>query len=577
MASMTEHVVPFKTSFDWGGTYDEGFDPNEFLLPQDDLKITDEEMKDIDLQNLVSKLEGDDFLSSLPDLDDNNFLASLKDEPLSPDSAISGINSIASSPNSQVHGNLSPVHSTESLTDQDQMILTNVTIDYDDECIIQEVDHGTSFQGKTVVTSQPSMLQVEQQQTVTQFQRPYVAKQPMQINETSAAIITPMKSEEILTMACEKPDTVLKKTVKNELVKNCQTQCMVVQSNNSKSDQKSASMSNAQSMKLPLPRNTKNNPIFIQPINENLTFHTVLPVAATKPQIQTINLVSCAQGATMKPVLVQAVAGSNHMTGIPVTQGLQTTIPQTTIGLNPGVVSNMASTIMTGNIKQTRSVASDVNMKVLRRQQRMIKNRESACLSRKKKKEYVQSLEGKLKETLALNAQISHENIILKKRLEDLEKENNTLKSLTAYNINTGKIAKSTCVLVLLMFVAVNLNSFGEFKNSIKDSPGLIESSIKLHHGRALLEYTDKYDIKLTEASTKKDDTREMSHKKEKSVEKLEIENKKKKMIQRLKERYNEKERGVGASISRNLTTQEPSICKSNPPVNKTENNRWNV
>ncbi|XP_054568257.1 cyclic AMP-dependent transcription factor ATF-6 alpha isoform X3 [Eptesicus fuscus] len=86
---------------------------------------------------------------------------------------------------------------------------------------------------------------------------------------------------------------------------------------------------------------------------------------------------------------------------------------------------------------------------VLRRQQRMIKNRESACQSRKKKKEYMLGLEARLKAALSENEKLRKENGSLKRQLDQVVSENQRLK------VPSPK-RRAICVLVLLAFVFLN-------------------------------------------------------------------------------------------------------------------------
>uniref|UniRef100_A0A6Q2XF84 BZIP domain-containing protein n=1 Tax=Esox lucius TaxID=8010 RepID=A0A6Q2XF84_ESOLU len=97
---------------------------------------------------------------------------------------------------------------------------------------------------------------------------------------------------------------------------------------------------------------------------------------------------------------------------------------------------------------------SDDDSKVSQRQQRMIKNRESASQSRKKKKEYLLALEARLKMALYENEALKNENGTLKKQLEGLLSENTVLKT------SAGK-RRAVCLMVVLVFLMLNVGPIG--------------------------------------------------------------------------------------------------------------------
>ncbi|XP_027550441.1 cyclic AMP-dependent transcription factor ATF-6 alpha isoform X2 [Neopelma chrysocephalum] len=126
----------------------------------------------------------------------------------------------------------------------------------------------------------------------------------------------------------------------------------------------------------------------------------------------------------------------------------------------------------------TPAMGLDVN--VLRRQQRMIKNRESAFQSRKKKKEYMLGLEARLEAALLENEKLKKENSTLKRQLDEVVLENQKLK------VSSPK-RRTLCVMVILAFIMLNYGPLSVFE---KDPSGVDSTASSNHRTRNLLEFS---------------------------------------------------------------------------------------
>ncbi|CAH1786836.1 unnamed protein product [Owenia fusiformis] len=140
-------------------------------------------------------------------------------------------------------------------------------------------------------------------------------------------------------------------------------------------------------------------------------------------------------------------------------------------------------------IQATSQNHNENDLKVVKRQQRMIKNRESASLSRKRKKEYVGSLEERLAQSYEENQRLKEENDKLKQRLSVLQGENEMWKRSFP---NISK-TKATVVLTIMLMVGLNLGPLTDiFSNSSNTNSGLsaISPGSKVHvnhQGRHLM------------------------------------------------------------------------------------------
>ncbi|XP_068447843.1 cyclic AMP-dependent transcription factor ATF-6 alpha [Clinocottus analis] len=134
-----------------------------------------------------------------------------------------------------------------------------------------------------------------------------------------------------------------------------------------------------------------------------------------------------------------------------------------------------------------RAPSSDEDSKVGQRQQRMIKNRESASLSRKKKKDYLLSLEARLNVALFENETLKSENGNLKKQLEGLLCENTVLKV-------TAPKRRAVCLMVVLMFVMLNVGPMSLFQGGPGSKLGVISAQ---QGGRHLLGFSSEAETEV--------------------------------------------------------------------------------
>uniref|UniRef100_A0A803KBB5 Activating transcription factor 6 n=1 Tax=Xenopus tropicalis TaxID=8364 RepID=A0A803KBB5_XENTR len=212
------------------------------------------------------------------------------------------------------------------------------------------------------------------------------------------------------------------------------------------------------------------------------------PLTTLLPKQQPLITLQQAPSAGQPVLLAPSTVVQLPASGIVTTQQVLTvgggtaTIPTSSMNILTPTVPQCAKMSPVKPVMPTsvQSVDSGTDINVLRRQQRMIKNRESAFQSRRKKKEYMQTLEARLRVALSENERLKKENGSLQKLLEEVVTENQKLKV-------TAPKRRAVCLMMVAAFLLLNFSPL----SILESKPGSYDVEVSpIRHNRHLLGFS---------------------------------------------------------------------------------------
>ncbi|KRT86182.1 hypothetical protein AMK59_1190 [Oryctes borbonicus] len=250
---------------------------------------------------------------------------------------------------------------------------------------------------------------------------------------------------------------------------------------------------NTQNIKI-LPHNMKNKKVLLKkvsiPMNNSKIKNPPMTVKDEVPIKQAKIITSVSNSSIPKRTKAPNIVVLENIKAVPVnaitTIPQITTIPATTSITSANTTNGYISMPIIFNDTKTINIGQNIDPKVLKRQQRMIKNRESANLSRKKKKEYLLSLEKKVQELSDENDRLKLENTRLK---DTLIKNGYNISSLLKGG-PSQKVTKTLILCTVLVTIGFNMDFI---RNPINNSQALSKSQrgnlpqLSSHQGRSLL------------------------------------------------------------------------------------------